>query len=57
MVKGLIHPPAGYTDTSWTTHPSQRASAKSRILLIPCLDETMAHWFLIVIVALDIGQK
>ena len=57
MVKRLIQPPAGNSDTSWITSPTRRASAQSLILLIPCLDETIAHWFLIAIFTLDKGKK
>ena len=30
MLKGLIHPPAGFNDISWVTPPSRRASARSK---------------------------
>ena len=56
-VKRLIHPPAGNDDTSWITPPKRRASARSLSLLIPCLDETIAHWFLIAIFTLNTGKK
>ena len=57
QVKRLIHPPAGNDDISWITPPKRRASARSLSLLIPCHDETIAHWFLIAIFTLNTGKK
>ena len=57
MVKRFLNPPHGIHTDTWITPPSQRASAQSRVLLIPSLDETIGHWFLVALINVDTGQK
>ena len=49
-IKRFLHPPDTRRDMTWNTPDKKRASTASRVLLIPCLDETLAHWFLVAIV-------
>ena len=55
MVKRLVHPPEGINDNSWVTPQFRRASARSKILLMLCHDDTIKHWFLVAI--LSGGEK
>ena len=53
QAKRLVQPPQENTNTNWITPPLQRSSVQSKVLLIPCLDETIGHWFLVAILTME----